>query len=448
MKGLSGGARRLHSPATPFGRLVLATGASRFGDAIRVFSVTLWIFARTGHSGPAVSGVLLAQTLPVIAVGILLGSFVDRRSRRQLLITGALGQATLTLALIVAVVFNQVLIALLLVAGGAGLDTLCTVVARSWVPFLVGPDDLDRSNAYWQMTEQIAFLLGPAAAAYAYSRAGAGPALIADGLTFVVLAALSATLPLQVARLVNVSSSEIFKSVPPEPSGEKRLSSRSGRLHDLKELLQQPGIAPMVTAASFAALTAGLNNTVMIFFVTEILLKRSELLAALPTVNGVTQLVAGGAVVRLSNRVSEAARLRVGASLLAAGGLIVALAPTLGVLVFGVVVTSFGNAPFNIGLMSCEQRLVPKTRLGEFRGMQEASGSAFFVLGSLFAGATVAFISPRELLLISFGACLVVYACIEVGQLRKQHVLVDRMTGSEARVSQGPELPEHQPHAI
>ncbi len=47
-----------------------ATGLSRIGDAIRIFALTLWVYSRTGHSGPAIAALTLAQTLPAVAVGV------------------------------------------------------------------------------------------------------------------------------------------------------------------------------------------------------------------------------------------------------------------------------------------------------------------------------------------------------------------------------------------
>ncbi len=130
------------SRVAPFRRLVGATGLSRIGDAIRIFALTLWVYAHTGHSGPAIAALTLAQALPAVAVGVAAGALVDRHSRRRILTRAAGAECMVTCLLILAVVLGNVVLALALVAVGTALDTLETIVARTWLPSLVEPERL------------------------------------------------------------------------------------------------------------------------------------------------------------------------------------------------------------------------------------------------------------------------------------------------------------------
>ena len=400
-------------------RLISATGLSRIGDAIRIFALTLWVYARTGHSGPAIAALTLAQALPAVAVGVSAGALVDRHSRRLILTRAAAAECLVTCLLILAVVLGNVVLAVALVAVGAALDTLETIAARTWLPSLVEPERLQSANAQWEVTEQVAFLFGPAAAAVLYATVGVQPALLIDAASFIALGAIAATIPLrlaQVAAQLPVAEPEAIDgdTRDPKAGGVAQASVVAG----FRYVAVRPVLVLLMGSASLAALAAGINNTAMIFFITEALKRRPELLAALPTVNGIAQIAAGGAVIALARRQPLHLTLRAGAALMATGALMIAVAPSLTILVLGVVITSLGNAPLNIGLMTFEQQTVEVGMLGRVRGAQQSLGNGSFALGSILVGALVATSGPRSLLFVSLGANLLMWLLLEAGPVR------------------------------
>src|SRR4249919_4207649 len=68
-----------------FGLLFLATAGSSFGTYIAAVALTLHIQELTG-SPVWVAGLLIADFLPIVLIGLLLGPLVDRLSRRWLMI--------------------------------------------------------------------------------------------------------------------------------------------------------------------------------------------------------------------------------------------------------------------------------------------------------------------------------------------------------------------------
>ena len=70
--------------------LWLGQAISRLGDTVFDFTLLLWIAAVLARQEPwaplAVSGVLVAQTLPMILVGPVAGVFVDRWDKRRLML--------------------------------------------------------------------------------------------------------------------------------------------------------------------------------------------------------------------------------------------------------------------------------------------------------------------------------------------------------------------------
>jgi dTMP kinase len=85
----------------PFARLLAAMTVSSFGDWVGFVAVTS-IVAGVGGAGAAslaISGVMIARTLPAFVFGPIAGSLVDRFNRKQLMIASDIGRAGLYLSM-------------------------------------------------------------------------------------------------------------------------------------------------------------------------------------------------------------------------------------------------------------------------------------------------------------------------------------------------------------
>src|SRR4030065_1431610 len=72
-----------------FGVLFLATAGSSVGTYLAAIALTVDVYDRT-QSGLWVAALLIADFLPIVLVGLLLGPLVDRLSRRRLMIVSDL----------------------------------------------------------------------------------------------------------------------------------------------------------------------------------------------------------------------------------------------------------------------------------------------------------------------------------------------------------------------
>jgi len=72
-----------------FAYLFLATAGSSVGTYLAAVALTVDVYDETG-SGVWVAALLIADFLPIVLVGLLLGPLVDRLSRRRLMIVSDL----------------------------------------------------------------------------------------------------------------------------------------------------------------------------------------------------------------------------------------------------------------------------------------------------------------------------------------------------------------------
>src|SRR4029077_4528443 len=81
-----------------FRLLFLATAASGIGNWLAGIALQVDVYDRT-HSGWWVGGLLIANILPAVFIGLLLGPLVDRLSRKWLMVGSDVGRLAVFVAL-------------------------------------------------------------------------------------------------------------------------------------------------------------------------------------------------------------------------------------------------------------------------------------------------------------------------------------------------------------
>jgi MFS family permease len=177
-------------------RLWVAHLISMFGDGLYSVALPYMVYQQT-RSPLATAATLGITALPYFVVGMLAGVFVDRWSRRAVLIGADLARAAalVLFPLLLLRGFDLGLViamALLLPAA----SRFFTPAQRASVPGLVDQDDLLSVNALMEGAGSAAYIAGPAAAGVLLAVWGSIPALFIDGGTFVISALLLSSLPL------------------------------------------------------------------------------------------------------------------------------------------------------------------------------------------------------------------------------------------------------------
>lgn len=374
--GLIGRQASLLRSAPHFRLLFLAAFGSGIGTMLAVIALTVDVYDRTG-SGVWVAALLVADFLPTIVIGLLLGPLVDRVSRRRVMIVADL----VRLAAFAALPF----------AGGAGtIVALAAVVgfgngffrpaSYAGLPNLVDDADLPHANSMFQTVDNATWLLGPLIGGVLLSAWGPDVPYVVNAATFLLSALLIARIPAQ--RL------------------QAEAGPTRGHWRDLAE-----GFA--VVRRSRAVLTVAVAWTVVMFGnawvnVALVFLVREELDAG----NGALGLMMGAAGLGLVlgsalagaaiERAPIAAVYGTALALMGAGFAAAAGAPGLWVALPAVVVGGFGNGLASVCNPLLVQQGVPDRVRGRVFTVVMSLNFAFMGLGMAVAGPLTDAVGPRS----------------------------------------------------
>lgn len=172
------------SPA--FGLLFLATAGSAVGTYIAAIALTLHIKDLTGSS-VWVAALLIADFLPIVLIGLLLGPLVDRLSRRWLMVASDV----VRVGVFAALPFTNSPEAIVALAAVAGIATgFFRPAAYAGLPNLVPDEELTNANSLLQTIETLAWMVGPILGALMVAAWGPDVPYAVNAVTFLVSAVL------------------------------------------------------------------------------------------------------------------------------------------------------------------------------------------------------------------------------------------------------------------
>ncbi|MEU4419471.1 MFS transporter [Actinoplanes sp. NPDC024001] len=214
------------------------------GDLLAATTLAL-VLQEAGHGGFAVSGLLVAASLPITLLAAPAGRLVDRADSRTLLVVVGLAQAAVCLAL--AFVTQPVLIVALVALLSCGLAVTQPTLS-ALLPGMVRSADLARASGLVQTAGLVGMLIAPALAGVLVGQMGARVPLLLDAASYLALVA--------VGLLIRTR-----RGNKPAP----QVDDVTFRLRADREL--------MVMTVAVAAVVAGVNaiNVFEVFFIRETL---------------------------------------------------------------------------------------------------------------------------------------------------------------------------------
>ena len=179
-----------------FAKLWTGFTIATFGSQISVLALPLTAVLVLG-AGATETGLLVAASMaPSLVLGLFVGAWVDRLPRRPILIGSDIGSAIVIGSVPAAAAFGALsLTQLYAVAFFAGAFRISTDLARSaLVPSLVGRAQLVGANSRLQASSAVVQVAGPSLGGVLVQLLTAPIAMLFDGLTFLVSAAVLFTL--------------------------------------------------------------------------------------------------------------------------------------------------------------------------------------------------------------------------------------------------------------
>ncbi|WP_327737907.1 MFS transporter [Streptomyces nojiriensis] len=330
-----------------------------------------------------------AQTIAFLLVGLPAGVYVDRSRRRPILIVCDLLRAVLMAAILLGFLFDLVTFAgLLAVTLLVGLATAFFEIAyQSYIPVVVGRDNLIEGNARLESTNAVSRLAGPT---------------LGGGL--VQLAGAVATVSVQAAAHV-VSAFLLSRIRTPEavPERAERRHMKAEISEGLRFVLRDPVFRAITgSAATYNFFYAVSLPLVMLLLVDEMGLSGTAV-GLLMAVSGVGGVLGASFAGRLARRFGQVRAMWVSYLLTVPTALLIPFAESgwQSLLFAGPwFAMSFGIVVYNVGQVSIRQQLCPPELLGRMNASVRFLVWGILPLGSITGGALGEWLGIRGALLV------------------------------------------------
>ncbi|SCE65608.1 Predicted arabinose efflux permease, MFS family [Micromonospora viridifaciens] len=357
-----------------------ARGISSCGDFLAASALALALQS-AGAGGLAVSGLLLAAALPLVALAPLTGRLADRVDSRLLLTITGLAQAATCLAL--AYAGHPVLVIALVALLATGLAVTQPVLS-ALVPAMVRAEDFPRAGALNQTAGTLGALAGPALAGVLVGGFGTRVPLLVDAVSYLALVA---------AGLLIRTRRGGRRSVPASTGGTGLAPAwRLGR---------DPLLVVMVGSLAAVVAAVGAINVIEVFFIRETL-HSSTTVYGLVTGSWTLGIVIGGWLfARVARRLTDDGAL-LGAGLALLGGCCLAVlasaaVPSAWLLVPIWLAGGVGNGGDNVFNNLLLARRVPEAARGRAYAVFGAAVQGAGMAGYLAGGLLLAVAEPRPL---------------------------------------------------
>jgi MFS family permease len=385
---------------------------SKVGDYFAVVAALVLINELAAAPGLATVVIGMAMTLPQL-FALVSGVFVDRFSRKMLLIvTNLLQGGIVLLALLVhrpSQLYILYLTALVLHAFGA----VFVSARNASIPNMVPPDHLLTANALIQATELISLIVGASMATLVISLSSTSTAFIVDSITFGLAAVLliGARVPRpQVSPAVSAPTGELRRFWNGFSEGMRYIASN-------KPLLQLMAITTMATL--------GLSATVLLAaaYFKQLLGISAEYLGLLQATEGIGMALGAALISAYASWARSRQIVSMTMIVLGGGILVFALSPVYWLVLLGALVVGFCVVAARTTLAAMTQALVPDSQ----RGRVESAMVSVIGMGSMgalvMAGILGDVVGPVRIFVIT-GIVVLIAGVASVFSLREAEALL------------------------
>jgi MFS family permease len=363
---------------------------SEFGTQVSQLAIPLVAVLALDASAFEVASLGTVEFMPFIIFTLPAGVWVDRVSRRLVLIVGDLGRALLLVSIPLAYFLDVLTLGQLYAVGfSVGVLTVFFDVAyQAYLPSLVNREQLVEGNAKLQTTVSGAWIAGPGLAGLLIAAIKAPYAILLDSISFLASGAFTAA----------IRKREQLR-VPSGPRPAMRAELWEGLRYVLGHRLLRPQAISTGVSNYFSNVAFSIF---VVYAVRSLHLSPAEIGLAF-TGFGIGWLLGSLSSTRLGKRFGVGSTTIVGAALSGPGTLLVALAPKsfpLPLIIAGGVVGGFGSVVYNIQQVSLRQTITPERLQGRMNSVMRFLVWGTIPLGSLTGGALASSIGLRETLVV------------------------------------------------
>jgi MFS family permease len=350
----------------PFRLISLAALGSGMGTWFAAIALQVDVFDRT-HSAVWIAALVIVEFLPTIVVGLVLGPFVDRLSRRRLMIASDL----VRFGVFAALPFVHSALGIVLLAAVAGVAwSVFRPALYAGVPNLVEEDDVTSANALLQAIENGTSALGPPLAGLLVAAQGPHLAYWINAASFLLSAGLIAGVP----------ASKLQTAV----------SATRGLLRDvgdgMRAVVRSVALMTVLVVWTTAILANGAINVSEIAFAKVSLDSGDFGFGLLAGASGLGLALGSLLAAPWIDRRGVSTSYVVSFALMAIGFGVAAVAPNVWVAALCVVVSGIGNG----AAVLCNYTFVVRGASDEFRGrvltLLMSASAVTFVVGTLVGG--------------------------------------------------------------
>lgn len=372
------------------GQTTSQLGAQVSGVAIPLLAVL------TLHATPMQLGLVTAAgTVAYALIGLPAGAWLDSRRRRPVLVASDLARAgllaTIPLAALLGTLTITQLIVVSLLAGVA--RVFFDVGYQSYLPSVVGRDDLLAGNSAMETVRASGQVFGPGIGGWLVAVAGAANVLWIEAVTFAVSA----------ASLTAIRSRE--PAVASRP-GRLRTRIREGLVFVARTRLLR---ATTITSAA-GNFSFGIASAVNFIFMVRTLGLSPAAIGIVVALGSVTVLAGAALTPRLARRAGSARIIWLS---LAVTGPVTLLGPfarpgwPVVLLVLGAAAGELGQIVYAVTNVSLRQRLCPERMLSRVNATTRFVMMSLFPVGAVLGGVLGELAGPRPALWLAYSVIAV-----------------------------------------
>jgi len=380
---------------------------SQFGTQVSLLALPLVAIIVLDESAFKVAALTSVEFMPFLLFTLPAGVWVDRLRRKPILVLGNVGRAVALLSVPIVYWVGDLTIWQLYVVGfSVGVCTVFFDVAyQSYIPALVGREDVVEANSKLEISRAAANIAGPGMAGGLIALLTAPVAVLVDAVSYAISALL----------LFGIRKEE---EAPPRA---ERRSLREELGEGLRYVFRHPYQRTMVIMTALSNFFGQVVFSILLVYaVRELDLSAGTIGIAL-AIGNLGTLASALTAKRIGDRLGVGRTILLASCLFGPGTLLIAFAPqayALPLIVLAMIVIGFGGILYNVTAISLIQAITPDRILGRANASRRFVVWGVVPLGGFTGGALASTIGLRETMVVGALGGLLTIVPILVSPLR------------------------------